>query len=127
MIRRACALAGLLAVILQGSAGGHMLLVEHTRCAEHGDLVHGDAAHHHSSSRGEATAATLEGHGEHDSDAAHEHCALMADRRDAVVAPGSAQLTTIASNAFDCAAPFQERLLSEQARFRIAPKTSPPA
>jgi hypothetical protein len=51
----------------------------------------------------------------------------MADRRDAVVAPGSAQLTTIASNAFDCAAPFQERLLSEQARFRIAPKTSPPA
>jgi len=72
-------------------------------------------------------AATLEGHGEHDSDAAHEHCALMADRRDAVVAPGSAQLTTIASNAFVCAAPFQERLLSEQARFRIAPKTSPPA
>ena len=104
-----------------------MLLVEHTRCAEHGDLVHGDAAHHHSSSRGEATAATLEGHGEHDSDAAHEHCALTVDRRDAVAALTSSQVSALAGDAFDCAPPFEERLVTEQARFRIAPKTSPPA
>ena len=128
MIRRACALAGLLAVILQGSAGGHMLLVEHARCPEHGELVHADATHHHALSvLGKARAVTLEGDGDHDSDTAHEHCALTADRRDAVVALGGTRVSALASNAFERAAPFLERFVPAPARFRIAPKTSPPA
>ena len=76
---------------------------------------------------GETAVATLEGHGEHDTDAAHEHCALTADRRDAVVALGGTRVSALASNAFERAAPFLERFVPAPARFRIAPKTSPPA
>ena len=128
MIRQACALAALLALVLQGSSGGHMLLVEHTRCAEHGELVHGDDPHHHESSAHAKTAdITLEDRGEQDADAAHEHCALTADRRDAVVALNSAQVLAFALDTIEPAPAVEAQVVPEQARFRIAPKTSPPA
>ena len=128
MIRQICALAALSALILQGSSGGHMLLVEHTRCAEHGELVHGDAVHHHASSAHAETAELGLGDlGGHDADTAHDHCAVTADRRDAVVALSTAQLFATARDAIERRAAVQAQIPPWQARFRVAPKTSPPA
>lgn len=128
MIRRACALAALLVLMLQGSSGGHLILVEHTRCAEHGDLVHGDGAHHR------ATAEAADAHGPvlesplaQGSGDAHEHCVLSADRRDALAAVCEASLFADATRTPE---PFEARVTdlgSGPERFRLAPKNSPPA
>lgn len=127
MIRHVCALAGLLALFLQGSRGGHMLLVEHTRCAEHGDLVHEGVAHHHGASdHTESDKAAFESVSDEGSDEAHEHCALTADRRDAFL--------VVDSHAPPCLLEVPRSVASADAfvpadtrRFRIAPKNSPPA
>jgi len=128
MIRRACVLAGLLALLPQGSTGGHMLLVEHTRCAEHGELVHrGDSHEHVDSERAHADAAALEGTPSEGSGEAHDHCALSVDRRGAVATIVSPELLTQALEAAQGFAPTDAQLVTRSARFRIAPKNSPPA
>lgn len=128
MIRRACALAGLLALFLQGSSGGHMLLVEHTRCAEHGELVHDGATHHHEgSAQVEAGVAAFQGVPDEGSGEAHEHCALTVDRLDALLSIADAQ---VSARFFEPQAAFTSTALSnavETRRFRVAPKNSPPA
>jgi hypothetical protein len=96
MIRRACVLASILGLFLQGSTGGHMLLVEHSRCVEHGELVHNSEAHAHvSAAHPHADLAAV--HATHNGDSVHD-----VGVTDAFVAPLAA-------------------------RFRIAPKNSPPA
>ena len=128
MIRRACALAGLLAVFLQGSSGGHMLLVEHTRCAEHGELVHAGEAHHHdASAHVETTAPAFESVSDEASDAAHEHCALTADRRDAPAAIVEARVLPCLIVGSESARPAEPFAVPTAKRFRVAPKNSPPA
>ena len=128
MIRRACALAGLLALMLQGSSGGHLILVEHTRCAEHGDLVHGDGAHHRGAAEpANAHGPVLESPLGQGSDDAHEHCVLCADRRDALAVVGQAsQVARVTQTPEPFEALFAD-LRSGPERFRLAPKNSPPA
>ena len=128
MIRRACVLVTLLSLFLQGSSGGHMLLVEHTRCAEHGELVHGGEAHHHdASTHVETDGIAFEGVSDDASSEAHEHCALTVDRRDTL-------LTIVESQASPHLVEVRQSFASADAfvpgdarRFRIAPKNSPPA
>ncbi|MDH3817234.1 MAG: hypothetical protein OES21_01390 [Myxococcales bacterium] len=128
MILSACVLAGLLARLLQGSTGGHMLLVEHTRCAEHGELVHrGDSHAHINSKRARADAAALEGTPSQGSDPAHHHCALSVDRRGAVAAIVSPELFTQALKVVQGLVLTDAQLVTGAARFRVAPKNSPPA
>jgi len=128
MIRRACVLAGLLALLLQGSTGGHMLLVEHTRCAEHGELVHrGDSHEHVDSEHAHADVAALEGTPSQGSGEAHDHCGLSVDRRGAVAAIVSPELLTQTLEVEQGFAPADAQLVTRSARFRIAPKNSPPA
>ena len=128
MIRRACALGGLLALLLQGSSGGHMLLVEHTRCAEHGDLVHAGEAHHHDASTDvEPGGPAFETVSDEASDAAHEHCALTADRRDALSAIVEAQVSSCRIEGSESVRPAEPFVLVAAKRFRVAPKNSPPA
>jgi hypothetical protein len=128
MIRRACALAGLLALFLQGSNGGHMLLVEHSRCAEHGELVHtGEAHHHDASAHVETGGPAFENVSDDASEAAHEHCALMADRRDALAAVVEAQVSSCRIEAAEGVRPPEPFALVADKRFRVAPKNSPPA
>ncbi len=105
-----------------------MLLVEHTRCAEHGELVHDAEAHHHGGpSQRESGLPVFRGASEDGSDETHEHCALTADRRDAlpliVGAQASAPLAE-PEQSFALTHPF---LPFESRRFRVAPKNSPPA
>ena len=128
MIRRACVLAGLLALLLQGSTGGHMLLVEHTRCAEHGELVHrGDSHERVDSEHAHADVAALEGTPSQGSGEAHDHCALSVDRRGAVAAIVSPEPFTQSLEAAQGFAPVDAQVVTGTARFRVAPKNSPPA
>ena len=128
MIRRICALGALLALFLQGSSGGHMLLVEHARCAEHGELVHeGGAHHHHGAGHPETEAPAFHGASDADFESAHEHCTLSSDRREAaVVVDGCLALARIDEpvQSFSLA---RSVVLSNANRFRVAPKNSPPA
>ena len=128
MIRRACILAGILGLFLQGSNGGHMLLVEHSRCVEHGQLVHDGGGHEHAAeehSHPDAPAA----HGTPDagSEEAHEHCALSIDRRDALVAIAAPLVSARCVEAPLASAVADALVVTGADRFRQAPKNSPPA
>jgi hypothetical protein len=128
MIRRACLLAGILAVFLQGSNGGHMLLVEHARCAEHGELVHNGEGHHRETGgHAESDSPTFQNSSSDRPEEAHEHCAFSADRRNALIAIGGGQLSTHAHETRIDLALASVFVCSGDARFRIAPKNSPPA
>ncbi|TFH32908.1 MAG: hypothetical protein E4H00_00225 [Myxococcales bacterium] len=118
----------MLGLFLQGSTGGHMLLVEHSTCVEHGELVHNSEAHAHASEgHRHADFAAVHPTQSGDSEQAHEHCALSFDRRDALASVDTSPVYRPRvdlvrdlglTDAF--VAPFA-------ARFRIAPKNSPPA
>lgn len=128
MIRRAFALAGLFALLLQGSNGGHMLLVEHTRCAEHGDLVHGTEAHHQADGdHAGVDAVALEAVSDEASEVAHEHCSVNAERRDGDVAVSEAEVSPCLLASAELGAAPTTFASVEAERFRLAPKNSPPA
>ena len=128
MVRRACALAGLFVLLLQGTNGGHMLLVEHTHCAEHGDLVHGTEAHQHADgAQAEVDAAALEAGSDDASEAAHAHCSLNAERRDGLVAVSDAELSPCLTASAELSAAPTTFASAGAERFRLAPKNSPPA
>jgi hypothetical protein len=117
----------MLALFLQGSSGGHMLLVEHTRCAEHGDLVHAGETHHHGAAEvDEADVVTLHGAPAESGEESHEHCAFSADRRDALASAAGTQALRWTPEEAIAASPVAHRHESRPELFRVAPKTSPP-
>ena len=123
---RACLTLGLLALFLQGSSGGHMLLVEHAKCAEHGELIHSGQGH------GVDTATELDrslrSATDPESEASHDHCLLASERRDATKPVADAWVAIMLT--IDVPDRFQvaDSALTENApRFRVAPKNSPPA
>jgi hypothetical protein len=125
MIRSACALAVLALGLLQGSSGGHMLLVEHTRCAEHGEWIHGGG---HDRTAGEPVQSDpVSFEHRRTSEEAHEHCAMSAERRDAASRVADASFVALLDGT-----PYRlliepTAFVSSADRFRVAPKTSPPA
>ena len=128
VIRSSCALLAVIGLFLQGSQGGHMLLVEHTRCAVHGELVHGGEGHHSlEASHARAEFPTLERAPGHHDGCSHEHCSHASERRDAVAqSPSTLQVTQrsvepVASSSSAFALDDRTHL------YRTAPKTSPPA
>ena len=121
----------LLAVVglfLQGSQGGHMLLVEHTRCAEHGDLVHpGDGPDHAAGDDASAEHRAFEAAADLGDEEAHEHCSHAFERRDAAADVPASEVAALRRAE---PPPFAEPALAftERApRYRTAPKNSPPA
>ena len=128
MIRRVCALGALFALFLQGSSGGHMLLVEHTRCAEHGELVHQGVAHEHAAhAHTDRHTAAFESASDEGSDGAHEHCALTADRRDALGTVAESPVLTRVDATMEDVAFARTIFTSGASRIHVAPKNSPPA
>jgi len=129
MIQRSCALVALLALFLQGSSGGHMLLAEHHRCAEHGELVHGGGPQQHAVAE-TARAASVEllgGMPASDSDEAHDHCSAFANRRDARLAGLGTMAPAHRFEESQDTAVREATVVAGAPRFRVAPKTSPPA
>lgn len=103
-----------------------MLLVEHTKCAEHGELVHDEHAH-----RADASScidSSWQSHSTPQTEASHDHCSLATDRRHAALPIVSAWVTSVleldATNRFDA---VDVASWSTFPRFRLAPKNSPPA
>ena len=128
MIRPACVLAGILGLFLQGSNGGHMLLVEHSRCAEHGELVHSEGAHPRvAAAHTHGDSAAVHGTPDDGSDEAHEHCALSVDRRDAPLSIVAWMVSTRSTPAAPDLAVGDAVAVARTVLLGLAPKTSPPA
>jgi hypothetical protein len=105
-----------------------MLLVEHTRCAEHGELAHiGDAHGHEPSEQTAGKPAGVHQSPEDPSEEAHEHCALSANRRDALTPADGARVSPVPSRDASERPLLAPLHADESGRFRVAPKTSPPA
>jgi len=105
------------------------MLVEHGRCAEHGEIVHGTEVHHLATPRPSsgARAGTLADRRPAEA-GEHEHCALNANRREASLDIDHAGVAVGSLHEEQTLAPVvRDRPPGIGARFRVAPKTSPPA
>lgn len=128
VIQRACTLAGLFVLVLQGSMGGHMLLVKHSRCPEHGELVHNSDAHPRTAQELPSPASReMRGCPNGDTAEAHDHCSVSASHRDGRVA-----IIEREARAHPCVesqgiAVRDAVVVARTPRFRVAPKNSPPA
>ncbi len=127
--RRPVLAIALLALSTQVASVGHLLLVRHTMCPEHGELVESAAsggpaaraaavARRSASSAIRADAVALEEHG-------HVHCALAANRRAAHTPAALASVKMPPSPAPAAPACALARPLL-QAIYVLAPKASPP-
>lgn len=115
----------------------HFVLVDHVRCADHGEWVHG-AQHDHTQAAGPSLAQVEQSSGKvafqrtsGDEGHEHEHCLVQTERRKQLaLAPAVADLTPKPA-----AAETETRAVLRKApRFRsarpiyaFAPKTSPPS
>jgi hypothetical protein len=128
--RKNVVLTALLAVcFLSGQLAGfrHLVEVQHTRCAEHDELIDlpqsapvAGAVRSESGSR--FAAAPEQG-----SDHRHEHCALAPSHRSDVVVAQSQAVVADAPPSPDGAALVDHAVVAlARAVYRIAPKNSPP-
>jgi len=117
MRKRAVALTAVF-VLGQVAAATHLALVAHVTCPEHGEVIHqAPRARDHHPERAGVSAASARGHD-------HDVCSLALHRSFASARPA----------AVESAAPVRlaaqrpiERALPSSGRYRLAPKTSPPA
>jgi hypothetical protein len=124
--RRSSAIGWLAALALlagQLSSVVHLLVVQHQRCPQHGELVHAAEGTPLASSPRVGDGAALgpaespEGHG-------HDHCLYLIHRPEVMAPPGAGALVTVLADA-----PFLDKIVARPASFplfRLAPKTSPP-
>ena len=105
-----------------------MLLVEHVRCAEHGDLIHRSASRDHDIlTRADRRLTTIGELADPETESAHSHCPLSSHRREAWAPASQAQ----AGCALRGEAPAwtllaRQSTRDDSSRFRVAPKNSPP-
>jgi hypothetical protein len=103
----------------------HAGLVEHVRCPLHGDLVHPGSNHEHHEHRSPGDAPSAVPVDEHHA-GEHEHCAVLAHRREA---PPAVAPLDVASGELGWLGPPALRSVvraAPVALFRLAPKNSPP-
>lgn len=125
LLPRLTLLVGLFCAYSQVSTTLHWVLVQHVRCAEHGDWVHGEE-HGHVAAAGAATASAsfvaVDGESHE-----HDHCHFLVDPRELALRP-SAQVGLRPEPAGAVRASVR---LAEagagSALYELAPKTSPPA
>lgn len=99
-----------------------MTLVAHSLCADHGELVHGEADHHDEAERDDGRLA-LSADGESD---AHDHCSALSTEDALPSALTVVEPELIAAFDTSADAPPADVALSRKRRLLIAPKTSPP-
>jgi hypothetical protein len=126
LLTTAALLAGQLSTLL------HILVVEHQRCPEHGELVHAPVRR---SPPHPWAALALAGGGDRPTvvapadaaveDSTDDHCLSLAHRRDALVLGGAAQTPVILQNT--ARATIVLPAMAPLCRlWMLAPKTSPP-
>lgn len=121
--RGAMALALAAATQLGGSL--HYVLVEHVRCAEHGELTHGSDADAFAPRDEPRPVDAIEGTTARDPDGAHEHCLVAVERRKATLA--AAALTPIDAPTLLATHLLAAAESAPRPPLDAAPKTSPPA
>jgi hypothetical protein len=135
LLARITLLVGLFCIFSQVSGALHWALVEHVRCAEHGDWVHEGEAHAEveAHAEGEAHAEAspepssepglqAPGADEH----GHDHCLYLADRRDPSLPSAALALIDSRVGGWSAAAPGERDAVASALAYELAPKTSPP-
>jgi hypothetical protein len=126
LLPRLTLLLGLFAAYSQVSSTLHWVVVQHVRCADHGEWVHVGEGHHaheaeHATQASPSVAAADgESHG-------HDHCHFLVDPRTFAAVPSP---KVVLSHAGEWSRPGLTRP-SDAGRqillYELAPKTSPPA
>ena len=125
LLARLTLLVGICCVFSQLSGALHWVLIEHARCAEHGEWVHvGDGDHAQSDVATAPDSVSIEAgssetHG-------HDHCDFLRTPRELALAP-SAPVSLPVPRVTGCSG--QVRCSDAKAsitRYELAPKTSPP-
>jgi len=112
-----------LALVAQFSQAAHFVLVKHSLCSEHGELVHGGPRHlAKDPSGGKPNSVSASAH---DDAKDHDHCPALLNDKNRVVPPASAEIIHVVPLPPDVAmvdtlAPIVVDVL------RSAPKNSPP-
>jgi hypothetical protein len=117
--RVAASLAVLLFFGAQGAGGLHLAIVKHEVC-DHGQVVHGD--HAEAEHDDASTAAFIAGH-----DDAHEHCSVPQAQGGHARSIATANVTPRFVKAAGEPRALLSATLPSAARYRFAPKQSPPA
>jgi hypothetical protein len=115
------ALIACLCLAAQSFALAHLFLVVHSKCAEHGEVVHGQ--HHEADASGLTHLVSSDGDLAATDD--HDHCQTFAEPRDHRIAPPVLGIDVLAPIAAACASETAT-VVTPRALYRLAPKASPP-
>lgn len=130
LLRHLTVWVGLLCLFGQFSSALHMVLVEHVRCAEHGELVHVDGdqhadhdgtAHRERSPGGPAISSSST-----DSDHGHDHCLICSERRKLALLPAAVPELRAPEGGDALLALCPDASIHTPRIYSYAPKTSPP-
>ena len=121
---------GFVCLSAQFTAALHMVLVEHVRCAEHGELVHVDGDQHADHARadqrgvssGGPTISSSSGDGDH----GHDHCLICSERRKLALLPTTIPELRAPEGGDVLLALCPDASLYTPRIYSYAPKTSPP-
>jgi len=113
-------------LVANASALVHQLTARHAVCAEHGEIIEvtaaGEQALHHTGSQ-----ATPVMDGEARSEAAHEHCDVLAELRTRLTPPEHSHSVAIPRPVLASAVQSSQHLAELRQLYRLAPKSGPPA
>lgn len=129
-MRHCLAVVAGVCLVTQLSALMHFLLVEHARCAEHGEWTHGHAQHaeRETDSHGGRLAPSSQlcvpagSSEEHD----HDHCLVASEKREAIATTPTLLSGTSAGEDSAAVADVSHELVLVARVYAFAPKTSPP-
>lgn len=127
--RQATWCVAVVCLVAQLLGWGHLIAVEHARCAEHGEVIHVDRAaaperltQEHRGDERETSMADADRDDRH----ADDHCSWLAERRDVVLGV-SAHVTCLPTAELASVTPPRSAPPAASiALLRLAPKLSPP-
>jgi hypothetical protein len=119
-------LLGILCVFSQLSSVVHWALVEHVRCAEHGDWVHADGEHGGADLATPAAPQVSLVSSEAGDEHAHDHCQFLSERRELTLASVAFGTLQAPSSLAPPAGTLAAEASAPGAIYELAPKTSPP-
>ncbi len=123
----ALALTTILVVISQLTAAGHMTLVRHTLCLEHGDLIHASELSHVALPSAPPPSHSAAEQAPPPDTVGHDHCQGASRLKEHLALPASSvRLAFAASESVELLSATRVVALSPTSRLDVAPKQSPP-
>ena len=114
-------------VALQLSGVAHQVMVRHSRCVEHGEIIHSDGlAQGHGGSAAPRDARSRVERAQETGPQSHDHCAAVFEQRKAL---GMASACVISARELTVPPDWAPRATPDTGReiYDFAPKTSPPS